>query len=161
MPFIIRYGHYDFIVVPFCLTNAPTIFMFLMNNVLSKYLDKFVLVFLDDILVYSKTKEEHVEHLMMVLQVLREHHLYDKFIKCDFFQKEIQYLGYVISIQGVVLDPKKIKEITDCPAPRNVMDVRSFLGLVWYYKRFIKLFSRIGNPITSFQRKGKKFVWSS
>jgi hypothetical protein len=92
--------------------------MCLMNNILSKYLDKFVLVFVDDILVYSKTREEHEEHLRMVLQVLREHQLYAKFIKCDFFQKEIQYLGHVISAEGVAVDPKKIKAIMDWPAPR-------------------------------------------
>jgi hypothetical protein len=113
-----RYGHYEFVVVPFGLTNAPTTFMCLMNSVLNKYLDKFVLVFVDDILVYSKNKEEHEEHLRMVLQVLREHQLYAKFNKCDFFQKEIQYLGHIISAEGVAVDPKKIKEIMDWPAPR-------------------------------------------
>jgi hypothetical protein len=155
-----RYGHYEFVVVPFGLTNAPTTFMCLMNSVLNKYLDKFVLVFVDDILVYSKNREEHEEHLRMVLQVLREHQLYAKFNKCDFFKKEIQYLGHVISVEGVAVDPAKIKEIMDWPAPRNVTEVRSFMGLDGYYRRFIKGFSKIGNPITSLQRKGKKFVWS-
>jgi hypothetical protein len=92
-----RYGHYEFVVVPFGLTNAPATFMCLMNNVLSKFLDKFVLVFIDDILIYSKNREEHEEHLRLVLQVLREHWLYAKFSKCDFFQKQIHYLGHVIS----------------------------------------------------------------
>jgi hypothetical protein len=96
----------------------------------------------------------------MVLQVLREHQLYAKFSKCDFFQREIQYLGHVISAEGVAVDPEKIKEIMDWPAPRNVTEVRSFMGLVGYYRRFIKGFSKIGNPITSLQRKGKKFIWS-
>jgi hypothetical protein len=103
--FRMRYGHYEFVVVPFGLTNAPTTFMCLMNSVLNKYLDKFVLVFVDDILVYSKTREEHEEHLRMVLQVLREHQMYAKFSKCDFFQKEIQYLGHIISAEGVAVDP--------------------------------------------------------
>jgi hypothetical protein len=155
-----RYGHYEFVVVPFGLTNAPTTFMCLMNSVLNKYLDKFVLVFVDDILVYSKTKEEHEEHLRMVLQVLREHQIYAKFSKCDFFQKEIQYLGHIISTEGVEVDLEKIKAIMDWPTPRNVTEVRYFMGLVGYYKRFIRGFSKIGNPITSLQEKGKKFVWS-
>jgi hypothetical protein len=155
-----RYGHYEFVVVSFGLTNAPTTFMCLMNSVLNKYLDKFVLVFVDDILVYSKNREEHGEHLRMVLQVLREHQLYAKFSKCDFFKKEIQYLGHVISVEGVAVDPAKIKAIMDWPAPRNVMEVRSFMGLAGYYRIFIKGFSKIGNPIMSLQRKGKRFVWS-
>jgi hypothetical protein len=156
-----RYGHYEFVVVPFGLTNAPTTFMCLMNNVLNKYLDKFVPVFIDDILIYSKTKEEHEEHLRLVLQVLREHQLYAKYNKCDFFQRQIQYLGHVILEDGVAVDPKNIKAIMDWPTPRNVSEVRSFMGLVGYYRRFIKGFSKIGHPITSLQRKGVKFVWST
>jgi hypothetical protein len=127
--------------------------MCLMNSVLSKYLDKFVLVFVDDILVYSKNREEHEEHLRMVLQVLREHQLYTKFNKCDFYKKEIQYLGHVISAEGVAVDPQKIKEIMDWPTPRNVIEVRSFMGLAGYYRRFIKGFSKIGNPITHCKEK--------
>jgi hypothetical protein len=100
-----RYGHYEFGVVPFGLKNPPATFMCLMNSVLSKYLNKFVLVFVDDILVYSKNREEHEEHLRMVLQVLREHHLYAKFSKCDFFKREIKYLGHVILTEGVAVDP--------------------------------------------------------
>jgi hypothetical protein len=96
------------VVVPFGLTNAPAIFMFLMNNVLSKFLDKFVLVFIDDILIYSKNREEHEKHLRLVLQVLREHQLYAKFSKYDFFHKKIHYLGHVISEKGVAVDPDKI-----------------------------------------------------
>jgi hypothetical protein len=99
-------------VVPFGLTNAPATFMCLMNNVLNKFLDIFVLVFIDDILIYSKNIEEHKEHLRLVLQLLREHHLYDKFSKCDFFQKQLHYLGHVIS-KGVVVDPNKIRSIMD------------------------------------------------
>jgi hypothetical protein len=105
-----RYGHYEFVVVPFGLTNAPTTFMCLMNSVLNKYLDKFILVFVDDILVYSKTKEEHEEHLRLVLQVLRDHQLYAKYSKCDFFQKEIQYLGHTISEEGVAVDLKRSRQ---------------------------------------------------
>ena len=93
------------------LTNAPAVFMCLMNNVLHKYLDNFVVVFIDDILIYSKTKEEHEEHLKIILQVLREHQLYSKFSKCDFFKDKIEYLGHVITKEGILVDPKKIKAI--------------------------------------------------
>jgi hypothetical protein len=144
-----RYGHYEFVVVPFVLTDAPTTFMCLNNGVLRKYLSKFFLVFVDGILVYSKTREEHEEHIKMVLQVLRENQLYSKFSKCDLFQKEIHYLGHIVSIEGVALDPKKIKAIMDWPTPRNVIEIRYFMGLIGYYRRFIQGFSKIGNPINS------------
>jgi hypothetical protein len=149
------------VVVPFGLTNAPTTFMCLMNNVLNKFLDIFVLVFIDDILVYSRSKEEHEEHLKLVLQVLREHKLYAKLSKCDFFQRQVHYLGHVISEKGVAVDPDKIKAIIDWPTPRDVTDIRSFMGLAGYYRRFIKGFSKIGHPITSLQRKGVKFIWTT
>jgi hypothetical protein len=155
-----RYGHYEFVVVPFGLTNAPATFMCLMNNVLSKFLDKFVLVFIDDILIYSKNGEEHEEHLRLVLQVLREHQLYAKFNKCEFFQKQIHYLGHVLSEEGVAVDPDKIRSIMEWPTPKDVSDIRSFMGLAGYYRRFIKGFSKIGCPITALQRKGTKFTWT-
>ena len=104
-----RYGHYEFVVMSFGLTNAPIVFMCLMNNILHKYLDKFVVVFIDDILIYSKTKEEHEEHLKIILQVLREHQLYAKFNKCNFFKDKIQYLGHVKTKYGISVDPDKIK----------------------------------------------------
>jgi hypothetical protein len=144
-----RYGHYDFVVVPFGLTNALSTFTCLMNNVLSKFLDKFVLVFIDDILIYSKNREEHQEHLIIVLQVLREHHLYAKFNKCDFFQKKIHYLGHVLSEEGVAVDPDKIRSIKEWLTPKDVSDIKSFIGLAGYYRRFIKGFSKIGCPITA------------
>jgi hypothetical protein len=155
-----RYGHYEFVVVPFGLTNAPATSMCLMKNVLSKFLDKFVLVFIDDILIYSKNREEHEEHLRLVLQVLREHQLYAKFSKCDFFQKQIHYLGHVLSKEGVAVDPDKIRSIMEWPTPRDVSDIRSFLGLAGYYRIFIKDFSKIGCPITALQKKGTKFLWT-
>ena len=116
-----RYGHYEFTVVPFGLSNAPVVFMCLMNGVFREYLDKFFIVFLDDILVYSRSKEEHEHHLRMVLQVLREHQLYAKLRKCSFYQKEIHYLGHIISKDGIVVDPEKIKSIRECSAPKNVI----------------------------------------
>jgi hypothetical protein len=106
-----RFGHYEFTVVPFGLTNALVVFMCLMNGVFRDYLDKFVIVFLDDILVYSKTEEEHEQHLRMVLQVLREHQLYAKLSKCSFYQRQIHYLGHIISKEGIVVDPEKVEAI--------------------------------------------------
>jgi hypothetical protein len=155
-----RYGHYEFVVVPFGLTNAPATFMCLMNNVLSKFLDKFVLVFIDDILIYSKNREEHEEHLRLVLQVLREHQLYAKFNKCDFFQKQIHYLGHVLSEEGVAVDPHKIRSIMEWPTPKDVSYIISFMGLEGYYRRFIKGFFKIGCLINALQKKGTKFLWT-
>jgi predicted aspartyl protease len=137
-----RYGHYEFTVVPFGLSNAPTIFMCLMNGVFREYLDKFVIVFLDDILVYSKSEEEHEQHLRMVLQVLREHRLYAKLSKCIFYQKKIHYLGHIISTTWIEVDPEKIEAIRGWPMPKNVTEVRSFMGLSRLlpkiHKRFFK-----------------------
>ena len=128
-----KYGHYEFVVMPFGLTNAPVVFMCLMNNVLHKYLDKFVVVFIDDILIYSKSKEEHEEHLKIVLQKLREHQLYAKFSKCDFFKDKIQYLGHVVTKEGISVDPEKIKSIEEWPVPKDMTDVQSFMGIIGYY----------------------------
>ena len=129
-PFHMRYEHYEFVVIPFGLTNASTNFMCMMNNIFSKYLDKFVLVFIDNILVYSKSKEENEEHLRIVLWVLREHQLYAKFSKCDFYKPQIQYLGHIISDAGIAIDPKKIQAIKDWPTPTSVTDIRFFFGFI-------------------------------
>jgi hypothetical protein len=154
-----RYGHYEFTVVSFGLSKAPVVFMCLMNGVFRDYLDKFVIVFMDEILVYSKSKEEHEQHLRMVLQVLREHQLYAKLSKCSFYQRHIHYLGHIISEEGIIVDPEKVESIREWSAPRNVAEVRSFMGLTGYYRRFIVGFSKIAHPITSLQRKGKQFHW--
>eukprot|EP00253_Pinus_taeda_P032583 PITA_32583 len=155
-----RYGHYEFVVLPFGLTNAPATFMCLMNSIFHQYLDRFVLIFIDDILVYSRTMEEHQEHLRKVLQTLWEHQLYAKFSKCDFFKEEIQYLGHVITKEGIAVDPEKIKAIMDWPILKDVADVRSFMGLAGYYRRFVEGFSKVAFPITSLQKKGKTFHWT-
>jgi hypothetical protein len=155
-----RYKHYEFVVIPFGLTNAPTSFMCLMNNILSKCLDKFVIVFIDDILIYSKDEKEHEEHLRIVLQILREHKLYAKLSKCEFYKDQIQYLGHVISKEGIAVDPDKIKAIMNWPEPKDVSDIRSFMGITGYYQKFIEGFSKIAYPITSLQKKGTKFIWS-
>eukprot|EP00253_Pinus_taeda_P035941 PITA_35941 len=156
-----RYGHYEFVVLPFGFTNAPATFMCLMNSMFHRFLDKFVLIFIDDILIYSRSHEEHKKHLRMVLQTLREHQLYAKFSKCDFFREEIQYLGHVITKEGIAVDPEKIKMIMEWPIPKDVADIRSFMGLAGYYRRFVEGFSTIAYPITSLQKKGKVFKWTA
>jgi hypothetical protein len=140
--FKMRFGHYEFIVLPFGLTNAPGVFMSLMNGVFREYLDKFIQVFIDDILIYSRMMEEHDEHLRLVLQCLRENKLYGKLSKCSFYQSKIHYLGHVISDEGIVVDPTKVEAIMEWPAPTNVPEVRSFMGLAGYYRRFVEGFRR-------------------
>ena len=138
-----RFGHYVFVVVPFGLTNAPTVFMSLMNGVFRKYLDQFVQVFLDDILVYSKNEK----HVRIVLTFLRENQLYGKLSKCSLFQKKFHYLGHIISGEGILVDPEKLKAIMDWPISKNSHDLRSFMGLTGYYHKFVEGFSRIAKPI--------------
>jgi len=153
--FMARYGNYEFVVVPFGLTNAPTTFMFFMNSVLHLYLEKFVIVTIDDILIYSKNEEENVKHLEVVLRLLRELQFYAKLNKCSFFHIEVHYLGHVVSKEGTAVDPEKIRTIMEWVARKNIYEVRYFMGLARYYRRFIRKFSNISYPITSFQRKGK------
>ena len=125
-------------MVPFGLTNALATFMCLMNSVLSRYLDKFILFFLDGILIYSKNEEEHEGHLRLTLQFLREHKLYTKLRKCDFYKDRIHYLGHIISHHGIFVDPEKIEAIMNWPTPRRMIDVIPFRGLIGYYRRFLK-----------------------
>ena len=129
-----RYGHYEFLVMPFGLTNAPAVFMDLMNRIFHPYLDQFVIVFIDDILVYSKSREEHERHLRTVLQMLREKKLYAKFSKCEFWLKQVMFLGHIVSEAGVCVDPQKTEAITRWEQPKTVSEVRSFLGLAGYYR---------------------------
>ena len=129
-----RYSHYEFLVMPFGLTNAPAAFMDLMNRVFHPYLDQFVIVFIDDILVYSKNVEEHARHLRMVLQTLRDRELYPKFSKCEFWLNEVVFLGHVISGDGIFMDPKKIEAVVSWEQPKNVSEIQSFLGLAGYYR---------------------------
>lgn len=132
--FSTRYGLYEYLVMPFGLTNASAYFMYLMNSVFMPELDKFVVVFIDDILVYSKTEEEHAKHLHTVLQRLRDHHLYAKFSKCDFWLKEIKFLGHTVSQEGIAVDPDKVQEVMDWKPPTTVRQIWSFLGLAGYYR---------------------------
>ena len=154
-----RYGHYDFLVMPFGLTNAPAAFMDLMNRVFRLYLDQFVMVFIDDILVYSKDAQEHEHHLRIVLQTLRENQLFAKLSKCDFWIKEVSFLGHIVSVEGIRVDPVKIEAIVNWKPPRNVTEIRSFLGLAGYYRRFVQGFSVIASSLTRLLRKGVKFEW--
>ena len=142
----------------FGLTNAPATFMRLMYSIFHEYLDKFVIIYIDDILVYSKTEEEHAKHLRLVLTKLRDHRLYAKFSKCEFWLKELIFLGHVVSAAGVAMIPDKIQAILDWPTPKSVKDIRSFLGLAGYYYRFIEGFSKIAKALTDLLKKEKKFV---
>ena len=152
-------GHYEFLVMPFGLTNAPAVFMDLMHRVLQEFLDEFVIVFIDDILIYSTTEEQHRKHLSAVLQTLKEHRLFAKFSKCDFWRREVKFLGHVVTSEGIAVDPSKVEAVLNWQRPKSVFDIRSFLGLAGYYRRFIKGFSSIALPLTRLTRKGIKFEW--
>ncbi|KAD5318131.1 hypothetical protein E3N88_18077 [Mikania micrantha] len=154
-----RYGHYEFLVMPFGLTNALAVFMDLMNRVYRPYLDKFVIVFIDDILIYSKSKEEHEQHLKLFLEILREERLYAKFSKCELWLKEVQFLGHIVNEKGVHVDPAKIDAVKNWSTSKTPTEIRSFLGLAGYYRRFISNFSRIVVPLTSLTQKDKPYEW--
>ncbi len=143
--------------MPFGLTNAPAAFMDLMNTIFRPYLDQFVVVFIDDIFVYSRNAEEHDRHLRIVLQTLREKQLYAKLSKCEFWLKEISFLGHVVSAEGIKVDPSKIEAILNWKPPRNITEIHSFLGLAGYYRRFVKGFSMLASPLTKLLRKDVKF----
>ena len=155
-----RYGHYEFLVMPFGLTNAPAVFMDYMNRIFRPYLDKFIVVFIDDILIYSKNEEEHREHLGIALRVLRDHQLYAKLSKCEFWLKEVKFLGHVVSSEGVAVDPSKVEAVLQWESPKSVTEVRSFVGLAGYYRRFISGFSQIARPLTNLTKKDRPFVWT-
>ena len=156
-----RYGHYEYLVMPFGVTNAPGVFMDYMNRIFHPYLDSFVVVFIDDILVYSKTREEHEEHLRVVLQTLKDNRLYAKLSKCDFWLEEVSFLGHVISKGGIAVDPSKVEAVMSWESPKSVFEIRSFLGLAGYYRRFIEGFSKLALPLTKLTRKGQVFVWDA
>ncbi|PNY16525.1 retrotransposon-related protein [Trifolium pratense] len=155
-----RYGHYEYLVMPFGVTNAPAVFMDYMNRIFNPFLDKFVVVFIDDILIYSKSYEEHEDHLRQVLQILREKKLYAKLSKCEFWLEEVKFLGHVITKDGIAVDPAKVETIISWEQPRTVTEIRSFVGLAGYYRRFIEGFSKIAAPLTQLTRKNQPFIWT-
>ncbi|GJZ21342.1 putative reverse transcriptase domain-containing protein [Tanacetum coccineum] len=156
----LRSGYHQLkVVMPYRLTNAPGIFMDLMNRVCKPYLDKFVIVFIDDILIYSKNKKEHEEHLKAILELLKKDELYAKFSKCEFWIPKIQFLGHMIDCQGIHVDPAKIESIKDWASPKTPTEIRQFLGLIGYYRRFIEGFSKIAKPMTKLTQKKVSFEW--
>jgi hypothetical protein len=161
MAFSTRNGLYEYLVMSFGLTNAPAYFMYLMNSVFMPELDKFVVVFIDDILIYSKTKEDHANHIRVVLQRLHDHRLYAKFSKCEFWLESVKFLGHTIYSEGISVDPTKVQEVMDWKPPTSVHQIRSFLGLAGYYHRFIPDFSKIAKPMTKLLKKEVKFHWDN
>ncbi|GKE17432.1 putative reverse transcriptase domain-containing protein [Tanacetum coccineum] len=151
-----RYGHYEFQVMPFGLTNTPAVFMDLINRGCKPYLEKFVIVFIDDILIYSKSKQEHEEHFKLILELLKNEQLYAKFSKCEFWIPKVQFLGHVIDSHGIHVDPTKIESIKDWASSKTATEIRQFLGLVSYYQRFIERFSKIANALILALPKGNK-----
>ncbi|WVZ50407.1 hypothetical protein U9M48_001660 [Paspalum notatum var. saurae] len=158
--FVTRYGHHEFTVVSSGLTNAPAYFMNMMNLIFMEELDRFVVVFTDDILIYSKTREEHEKQLRDVLEKLRKNQLYGKFSKCEFWLEKVALLGHVFTAGGVSVDPKKIEAVSNWKTPRNVTEIRSFLGLAKYYRRFIENFSKIAKPMTELLKDKVSFEWN-
>ena len=145
--------------MPFGLTNAPSTFMRLMNHMLRKFLGKFVVVYFDDILIYSKTLDEHVLHIKVILLTLRENQLYANLKKCTFCVPSVMFLGFVVSANGIQVDQAKVEAITNWPRPSNVSEVRSFNGLASFYRRFVKDFSLKAAPLNELVKKHVKFEW--
>lgn len=155
-----HHGHFQFRVMPFGLTNAPATFQCLMNSMFAPYLRKFVLVFMDDILVYSKSWEDHLQHLELILRLLQQHQLCAKLSKCSFATTQLDYLGHIISAEGVATDPEKTRVMADWPIPSTLTEIRGFLGLTGYYQKFVKNYGIMAKPLTVLLQKGVKFEWS-
>ncbi|ERF69956.1 hypothetical protein EPUS_08767 [Endocarpon pusillum Z07020] len=154
-----RYGHYEYLVMPFGLTNAPATFQALVNDVLREFLDIFAVAYLDDILIYSKTEEEHKSHVKQVLRALKKAHLLVKLEKCEFHKKKVKFLGYILTTSGIQMDESKVKAVQDWPQPKNVKEIQSFLGFANFYRRFIEGYSKITAPLTSMTKKDQPFHW--
>lgn len=155
-----HHGHWEFKVMPFGLTNAPATFQEAMNTILGPLLRKCVLVFVDDILIYSQSLEEHKQHLAQVFAILEEQQFLLKKSKCTFAQQQLEYLGHVISNRGVATDPKKVQAVADWPTPADIRQLRGFLGLSGYYRKFIKNYGVLSRPLTDLLKKGVSFVWT-
>ena len=154
------YGLYQFNVMPFGLKNAPPTFQRLMNELFRDYLDEFVVIYIDDILVFSKTFEDHMRHLQIVFKILKEANLMIKLKKCKFCEPNIEFLGHIVGRDGLKPDPSKIEKIKNLKSPKNVKDVRSILGICSYYRKFVKNFSKIAKPLNQLLRKNQLFQWS-
>jgi hypothetical protein len=150
-----RYGHFEFLVLPFGLTNAPATFMHLMHQIFRPFLDSFVLVFLDDILIFSRTAAEHEQHVKQVLELLRKHRLHAKQSKCELFRDRVEFLGHMVDGDGLRMMSDKVRAVREWPVPQSVEEVRSFLGTVGYYRKFIHMFSDVAAPITELLQKEK------
>jgi len=155
-----RYGSFEYLVMPFGLTNAPATFQNFMNDILRNLVDRFLVVYLDDILIYSENEEEHKKHVQEVLTRLRKHELHAKPEKCFFHVYEVEFLGFIVTPQGVKMDKAKIETILNWPQPKNLKDVQSFLGFANFYRRFIKVYSEIVLPLTGLTKKNIKFQWT-
>ena len=156
-----RYGHYKFRVMPFGLTNSPATFMTIMQHIFRHLLDKFIIIYIDDLLIYSNNREEHEDHLRQVFEILRQNKLYAKITKCDFFKESVEYLGHIISPEGIATDPAKVEAIQNWPTPTDLKDVQSFLGLCNYYRRFVPSYSHIATPLTALTHKNTPFQWNA
>ena len=156
-----RYGHFEFLVLPFGLCNAPATFQNLMHDIFWEHLDKFIIIYLDDIIIYSKTEEEHLEHLQIVFNLIEKNELYVHPDKCEFMVDTVEFLGHIVSTTGIAMDPKKIQAIVDWPTLQNRQDVMSFLGLANYYRKYIQGFSQIAAPISNLLKKKAPFVWGN
>ncbi len=154
------YGHFKYTVMPFGLTNAPAVFQHLMNDIFREYMDEFVVVYLDDILIFSKDQETHDKHVRLVLATLQEHGLYAKLEKCEFDKSSVAFFGYVISPDGIFMDKSKVETIHCWATPSSVKDVERFLGFANLYRRFIKGYSKITTPLTTLTCKDKPFSWN-
>lgn len=159
--FRIRYGHYEYCVMLFGVSNVFGVFMKYMNQIFHPYLDPFVVVFNDGIMIYSKSDENHVEHLRIVLKTLKEKKLYAKLYKCEFWLKEVSFLGHVIYSGGIIIDSSKVDAILQWVTLESVIEIRSFLGLTGCYRRFIEGFSKLKMPLTQLTRKGQACVWDA
>ena len=157
---VTRYGAYEFLVMPFGLTNAPSTFCNLMNDVLFEYIDAFVMVYLDDIVVYSQSLREHERHLSLIFQRLRENRLFVKKEKCEFAQRQITFLGHKISEGLIKMDENKVRAIREWSEPSKLKELRSFLGLANYYRRFIKGYSKMVAPLTDLLKKDQVWQWN-
>jgi hypothetical protein len=147
--------------MPFGLTNAPATFQALVQDILRPLLDICVIVYIDDILIYSQNEKEHTQHICQVLEILRKHKMYGNMAKCEFFKESVEYLGHVISSKGISTDPKKVEAVKQWPIPTNIKEMQSFLGLCNYYRRFIEGYSKIAAPLTDLTHKDTPFLWTS